>query len=336
MRTYIYMLSILYIVGCSNSPQYLFNENKPTETISLIDYLCLDSIGLYGVGDFCIDNNNLLVRFKHPSSRDVLGMYNIDNNSYKSLVKRGRGPYEMLNCSSIFKYNRGYAIIDCNMPNIAVVNGDSVIYKKLTDKGASSCISNGEYLISTGVYPDGRYRMSGLDDEFCDFFCPYPKSKYKDDLTIATTYISNAMAMNPDNNRFVCVNYNSGIIDICNINSKSITLHKRLEYHYPDIVQSNNGIAVFKRNNINGFYDVTCSREYIYAIYSGKSYNESQLSINKCDYLIIYDWDGNMIKCMKLEQPMSQIYYDIILNKLFGLVDIRDATYICELHQSWI
>jgi len=73
------------------------------------------------------------------------------------------------------------------------------------------------------------------------------------------------------------------------------------------------------RSNKNGFFDVAASDEHIYAIYSGKSFDEAGLSLDHCEYLMIFDWDGNPVGCYKSNVPLYAICYSKRDCALYGI-----------------
>lgn len=122
--------------------------------------------------------------------------------------------------------------------------------------------------------------------------------------------------------RFVAINFNSGVIDINGFHQDSIINLKQLDFHYQEISVSggmDNPHVATKRSNKNGFFDVATSDEAIYAIYSGKSFEEAGLSLDHCDYLMIFDWDGHPVGCYKLKVPLYAICYSNQDRALYGI-----------------
>jgi len=58
---------------------------------------------------------------------------------------------------------------------------------------------------------------------------------------------------------------------------------------------------------------------YIYTIYSGKSFVEAGLLIDHCEYLMIFDWDGNPVECYKVNIPLYAICYNTQDRALYGI-----------------
>ncbi|MDR0423818.1 MAG: TolB-like 6-bladed beta-propeller domain-containing protein [Rickettsiales bacterium] len=122
--------------------------------------------------------------------------------------------------------------------------------------------------------------------------------------------------------RFVAINFNNGVIDINGITPDSVINLKQLDFHYQDIHvegSMDDPRVSTKKSNKNGFFDVATSDEYIYTIYSGKSFDEAGLSLDHCEYLMIFDWEGNPVRCYKSHIPLYAICYNEQDKALYGI-----------------
>jgi len=156
---------------------------------------------------------------------------------------------------------------------------------------------------------------------FGDYRVQYKHSKL-DNLTKSLIYISSKIAIKPDMTQFAAINFNNGVIDINSIINDSITNIKQLDFHYQEISVEGNGDnpqVSIRRNNKNGFFDVATSDEYIYTIYSGKSFEEAGLMIDHCEYLMVFDWEGNPAGYYKLNVPLYAICYNKQDNAIYGI-----------------
>lgn len=330
---------LLCLVACGDassgkSPLACFDEIGEA---SLQQVVCLDSIGAFSVTDFVVDGDVLWLLFQRPGSEDVLTRYGIGDNSYECLIKRGRGPGEMITVTPL-DGNRGIHLAECNANVLMTVLRDSVSGRRLPSGGLVSCITDGERVISTGNYPGGRYRLADLHSGKVSYFGEYPQGKRRigDDL-VATAYINSKLAMKPDHSRFVCVNSNCGVIEINAVEGDSIRNVRQVVFHYPDVVRTSSGgmnIAAIRKSNINGFFDVTCSDEYIYTLYSGRSFYEAGLNLDKCDYLIVFDWTGEPVACLHLSPAFTAIHFDSGHGVLYGLADDVAASFIYKLNMG--
>lgn len=327
---------LLCLVGCrggSSGENPLEHLDESPEAV-VTEVVCLDSIGAFGVTDFSVKESSLWLLFQRAASDEVLTRYDMDDKTFKSLIKRGRGPGEMITTTPLDD-NAGIAVADCNTNMLATVVGDSVSFRQLPVGRLASSIVSGDRAISTGLYREGRYRLTNLTSGEAAYFGTYPQGDRKiDDELLMTAYVNSKIAMKPDGSRFVCVNSNCGVIDINAIAGDSIATVARMAYHYPDVAGTRSGkmaIAAIRKSNVNGFFDVTCSDERIYAIYSGKTYNEAGLGLENCDYLVAFDWSGGFIESFHVSPALSAIRFDNSQGLLYGLAHTPTRSLIYRL-----
>lgn len=334
LALFIVLLCLVACKGGSADKNPLANLDNSPEVV-MEEFLCLDSIDAFGVTDFAVTDSVLWFLFQRPGSDDVLGRYGMSDKSYKSMLKRGRGPREMITTTPI-DANGHVVVADCNMNAMASIIQDSVVIQQLPSGGLVSCITDGSRVISTGLYTEGRYRLLNLESGRVAYFGDYPQGDRKiENELLPSAYVNSKLAMKPDCSRFVCVNSNCGVIEINAIEGDSIAGVAKIAYHYPDIAPAKAGkmhVAAIRKSNVNGFFDVTCSDEYIYTIYSGKTFNEAGLGLESCDYLVTFDWSGNYIGAFHVSQTLCAIQYDNSQGLLYGLAHTPTRSLIYRLN----
>lgn len=337
----LFLIFILYVLshfvactGCAKKTDMLADlEEAPLANME--EFLCLDSIGAFGVTDFAVKDSLLWLLLQRPASEDVLACCSLADHALKSVIKRGRGPGEMITVTSLDACGAIVAA-DCNANVMATVEGDAVAFRQLPAGRLVTCITDGRRVISTGAYAEGRYRLVNLESGRIGYFGDYPQGDRPIGKEyLPTAYINTELAMKPDRTRFVSVNSNSGILEILSIEGDSLAPIARVAYHYPQIAETSVGkmrVAAIRKDNVNGFFDVTCSNDRIYAIYSGKTYNEAGLGLDLCDYLIQFDWSGNLIESLRLSPSLGAVQFDSGSNTLFGLAHTPSRSFIYRLN----
>lgn len=96
----------------------------------------------------------------------------------------------------------------------------------------------------------------------------------------------------------------------------------QLDFHYADVVIEGEVVSI-RRTNKNGFYDVSAGNDRFCAIYSGKSIEKHRAGVDDCDYLMVFDWNGNPVACYESDKPLTKIYYQEDENVVYG-VSIAD------------
>lgn len=70
------------------------------------------------------------------------------------------------------------------------------------------------------------------------------------------------------------------------------------------------------------------SDNFIYALYSGRSFKEYKMSCSDAEYIYVYDWSGNLIKLYKLDVPVSRICLDEQNEKLYAIANLPDPALV--------
>ena len=186
-----------------------------------------------------------------------------------------------------------------------------------------SAVQGDNFVISTGLYEQGRYRYYSLEDESEEYFIDYPVHPGYPDLSPYSTSIlwaSTVLSLRPDNQMFVCTDIRSGQIDFCRIEGKKISLVCRHCYYYPHVDARDKGDVrvAYYSDNITGFRDVTVSDDRVFVLYSGKTYKDEKQNIANCSTLLVFDWDGTLLETRTLPQMATFISYDMEENALYG------------------
>ena len=327
---------LLAIVSCSKenglhpNPARYF---KSVEGLVGESVLTFDDFGVFRPTSIVMREG---IVFAQNRDVEMLCAVNRVSTTMESLLRRGDGPGEALHISYITIAEDAIVTAEMNKRLIIEIPLDS---KKATftplpfEYGSPTSIIKGRdgYVI-LGNFPDGRYMYYQPEQGKVGFFGEYRVlSKYKrlDNYTKSLIYISSKLAIKPDLTKFVAVNFNNGVIDINGIEKDSIVNLKQLDFHYQDIYVegSRDKPRVFtKKSNRNGFFDVATCNDYIYAIYSGKSFDEAGISLDHCEYLMVFDWDGNPAGCFHVNTPLYAICYNDLDNALYGVHLGEEAT----------
>jgi hypothetical protein len=319
----------LFQISCSREsawnipPEKFFGSIKNLSGYAVMTF---DDYGIYRPVSIVMNNHEVYVQNR---DEEIVCVVNLPTKEKKTLLKRGGGPGEVLNITYISMSDDAVITAECNKRCIIEIPFDS---KKaefsslpLDYGGYTSIVKGREGFITLGCFKDGRYMYYKPTENKTDFFGDYRvSSRYRhlDNFTKSLIYISSKIASKPDKSRFVAINFNNGVIDINKITTDSIINLKQLNFHYPDIYvegSREDPYVSVRKSNKNGFLDVAASDQYIYTIYSGKSFNEAGLFFDHCEYLMVFDWDGNPVGCYRLNVPLYAICYHKQDNALYGI-----------------
>ncbi len=332
-KVHIYILFFFFYISCSNEGDLNIHPTKYFKSVEDIEghaVMTFDDFGIYKPVSIVMNDNDIYVQ---NNDEEMICVVDRSTMEKTTLLKRGKGPDEAINITYISASDNEVITAECNKRYIIEIPFQT---KKTqfsflpSDYGSFTSIVRGpEGFISSGGFKEGRYMHYNPSNEKTSFFGEYRvQNKYKnlDNFMKSLIYISSKIAIKPDMTRFVAINFNNGVIDINGINKDSIINLKKLDFHYQEIVVKgsiDDPYVATKRSNKNGFFDVATSDEYIYTIYSGKSFEESGLAFYHCDYLMIFDWNGNPAACYKLNVPLHAICYNKQDNAIYG-INIED------------
>ena len=114
----------------------------------------------------------------------------------------------------------------------------------------------------------------------------------------------------------------SGLVDFCRIVGSSIERVRMVRLHYPVVnIEERPSLDVaYYRDNRLGFADVAVSQERVYALYSGRTINDFGNDASLGDILLVFDWEGNLLRSYRLDASVANIAYDPEENALYGLI----------------
>ena len=326
---FFFLLLSLFTVSCSEDGRLKMNPAKYFKSVEYLEgkeVLSFDDYGVYRPTSFVMHDDYIYVQNR---DEDMLCAIDRSTGAMESLLKRGDGPGEVLNIAYITMSGDAVITAESNKRYLIEIpfHSKKPVFTSLPfDQGAPTSVVKGrDGYVMLGSFKDGRYMYcrptTGKTGFFGDYRVHYLYNRL-DNFTKSLIYISSKLAIKPDMTRFVAINFNSGVIDINRISQDTIINLKQLDFHYQEIHVTgsrDNPRVATKRSNRNGFFDVTASDEHIYAIYSGKSFEEAGLMLDKCEHLMIFDWDGSPVGCYKLNVPIYSICYNQQERALYGI-----------------
>lgn len=184
-----------------------------------------------------------------------------------------------------------------------------------------------DFIISTGIYEEGRYfyySMSTGEAKYYLSYPPCPNFPNMEEKTKAILYASSVLRLRPDGRAFVCGDMYSGNIEFCRIEDGNIIQIKRLCFHLPEVKIRGNESIIYKRSNLMGFSDIAASQYRVYALHSGKAYLRNNADFVTCDELMEFDWEGNLLNRYNLKIPVTSIFYNEMEHTLYAVRNKAD------------
>jgi hypothetical protein len=300
-------------------------------SIKIID---LEEFGVFRPFNFVKINDSIFII---QDLKDV-GIFNLIKLPSKKVingVNRGQGPNEVLNVPASLQYRDGKILThDFMQKKISeiVLLPDSIltikeIYRVDTEVPAlfmmhqldSTFIAVGV----TGIFED--YWLAEMNKEgrvlsTIDYPMWKETKNIRNNLTFPTLHTAVA-ANSPNNKRIVAATQKQGVISFLNRTDSGIKEYKRMKYHAPKFRITERGAIATSIDNIEGFMAIDCDDDYVYVLYSGKTLKQYGEQFQRCEHLLVYDWEGNPIKRYILNIPMTRLQYDKENNRIYGLAE---------------
>lgn len=338
-KKYLIIVMLGFMIACSNSnrkhsPFELFSEQKNASEVS-----CYFDDELFGRIETLQCNDSLLIVFDYHSG---FSFTLFDLKSDKMLGRFGaigQGPGEILLGCYGYLYEGNFTInydlsgflawypIDSLRKNI---HFNPLVLNKyeIADAQFSRVIPlNDTTFLGAGTYQskfqfvlfdnksnvmDAGVEIYNADDKK---FNPFHK------------YLSNQGILNkhPLQSKFVyAVNYSSNM-DFIEVSNNTIKLIKSLRLRNPvsEALQDGNLSRVMPdRSNPIGYIDIASTNDYVYALYTDKLLTDKEGNSNSksSDLVLVYDWEGNPVKIVKLNQEVYYITVNEKQAKLYAAV----------------
>lgn len=349
-----YLLIALFFAACQAEPEVIEEVTPLVHTrASSLQFAQTESINLNKLGIIrpskIIRKDSLYVILT-PKSKYRFAVYNEANGELKRFVPAGGQANEGLyyltmnlngNIVSSFDFGTG-RLVELDLTRYAE-EGYTPVFTPLATNGRIplGALRAGNRLISTGIYTEGRFRCTVGDDDW--FSVPYPEcaGETMNDSLKSIFYASNCMAVNSSNTRLACANMQYGCLDLCDIEGNTLRRVNEVHLNRPGIVvrhkRDRNKAGMwypvsYTKNNLFGFCDLTTSDEYIFALYSGRTYRQYKGDVDKGRTILVFDWNGTHIRTYHLPNSCSSITYDKASNTIYALSQEKGKAEIITLN----
>jgi hypothetical protein len=188
--------------------------------------------------------------------------------------------------------------------------------------------------VKLGFYEDCMLRLNYDEKQQEKLYGEYP---YKDmdekkiENRIRAMAYQGSICLNPYGDKFVFAVNRADIIYFYKVLPEEIILTKHYELSYPQYLphaDDKSRSASMAANNNRTFISVTTSNDYVYALYSGKSMQESGTKSLEGNVIYVFDWEGNPIKKYNLNCPITHISVNNENSVLYAFSNMPDPQLI--------
>lgn len=314
MKKYSLICILLIFTSCHQQ-----NGNKVVSIVPLKHQVLLNSDEILIAYPKLLTVTDSLILLCDSKTDSLFHLVDRRNKKVKSFGKRGNGPNEFLFPTSLYHYPEGDSLcmMDSNKRSLYslrfVSDKTPKFFRILNDKETFHCIvlpmSKHRY-ISSGVYNDARFYLLDETGNVIDQYETFPYRDEKEQqiskVVLSQAYDGN-MTSDTEGERFAVACYNAKMIAFYKIENNKIVLVKEVNDEYPDYKYSDKHYQGISRYALTGYISVTASNNYVYALYSGKSYGEHGDLSSVGTSIWVYDWMGILVSQLELDVPVSMI-----------------------------
>lgn len=294
---------------------------------------------LWAPKEFVADGDNFI--FVEEKLDTLLCVYNAPTQSVRRILHRGQGPDEYVVLSSVVAASDGFYAMDFNSRKSNYFD-----YATLTPTKDSMYLSVADTLpVSFASIGDSVriYEVGGRDLLFYMFENKRFVSAFGDlspyyaDAESASEGVMGNFVNSEKNKRLAWASFTSDLMEIYDYSAPGSV--RRVAAHRGEALQTEDGVIM--GDAFMSVISLAASDDYIYALYSGKSLMDViretpnmemiQLAIRKCGYILVFDWDGNPVRCLTLDNDALYISYDHKTGKLYCLCFDNDGNYVLRL-----
>lgn len=330
LKVYVYTFCLILFFSCKkgiNDPIEHFSD-KPTELKRPTRIIEMETFNILKPIDAVLMNNTYFIRDNKNKNIFTALNYAADKK-LATVINKGEGPQEVISPSSFLKKNGEVLIYDIARKNVSTIDflsdtllGLKEIQKIKFDKRLfiihpieSNFIASGifeEYWL-VNINKNGEI-LTKIDFPVLDEMKDIPK------MQKSILYISTLISSAPNNRKVVAATQNSGQISFFDyIDNQTLSQYKQRIYYAPEFETTERGGVAYSRQNKVGFCAVDCDDTFVYALYSGKTFERDGLLNHHCENILIYDWMGNPVKRYQLELSLFSMRIDRDKKLIYGI-----------------
>ncbi|MBO4723951.1 MAG: hypothetical protein J5596_01355 [Bacteroidaceae bacterium] len=349
------VLGLLFLLSCDKKPILLINSydvdyRDKSETLVKGKLLHQEVIGANGMVVF-----DTLLMITNNNPKGQLLVYSTNSlDSVGRFCTKGRANNEFLGTYTLTDqayYREGHVILPLvdYLDNIKEVDvTESIIEKKTVIANTFECVplSDGITIVLNGnpgecfvhlknVY-DGRNYKETITKSPVRYLVKENQKKehyYKIFRRLVKTANENETMMpyvgklvkHPSKNIIVNSFLNMDYLLFFDLDNNNIfAIHQSGSISFDDTYEDEGDDFLY-------FLDSATSPDYVLFTYMHGEYSlKEKVFKDKCQELLAFDWNGNFIKSIKLDRLLSNIEYDPIHKKLFGITTNEDL-YVYDL-----
>lgn len=327
MKKNIYIIGLVFILlGCSSKRN---NYSNPFEKnhyevkgvkILIGEEKLKDPWSIAVLDSFIIVANS--------KGQPVLEVYSLQGEKLKETLSFGKGPLEVLCVGNIqpIPSSNSFYLVDLFTKQILFYDIDRLMvddnyYPKQIFSITNDSVKNltftkpivwRDYYIGHSKNSKGRLVLLKKDGTPIDYFGDFPDKKKVNskmpEFVNADLY-SGGATLSPDGEKLAFVTYSAGMMDLFSLSSDGIKSYWSNCTFLPvkmNLFQNGDILSLAHTNeSISGYEDIASNEEFVFAIYSGKKFEDPFYYLGNDIHIV--SWDGKKTYLLHTDRLLSRI-----------------------------
>lgn len=315
MRTTVLLgMIILFLHSCQSGNQETIREENV-----ICQPICGDDYIMGGPNAMALSDSILAI--VDVKSDSLLLFFNVKEGRYiRKVGVRGQGPSEFSVLSSLeSRGGSSFSFYDINKRTFFYTNMTtdedvrfiSAFHVDSVFPFEVHSMANGRF-IASGIYDNYRFCLLDSSGQVQSTFGEWP---YRDEveknvsgMVRSQAYMFN-IATSPSKTKFVASLLSADILAFYQLENDLVHLIKETILTYPEYEYRNNPTSYSgaSRDAPMNYLSATCSEDYVYVLYSGKSFRENALASFLGNIIYVYTWSGDKLAVLKSDKLLGKI-----------------------------
>ena len=279
------------------------------------------------------------------STKYFYHLIDLKTNEYKAkFIKKGQGPNELIAPWNIYSLDESPYIYSYDYTKrgiikilVDTISGHSSLEKHVVLHNEDNFFDltplSDELFVGNGIFEDVMFKTYSFKDGYGLSFGEYP---YKDSEEKRLSNRQRGMAYQGNikansRRRFAYATHSAEQIFFYEIKDGQAVELGRVNEGFADYKPAGGKSGISVAHNAlhpEAFVDLEVSGDYVYALYSGRTFAEYKLEKYLGKSIRVYDWYGNLKKEYRLDVPVHNICVDEKGKRIYAFANIPDPTLV--------
>lgn len=339
------LLVVAFGYGCDNKASSSQNGFSDISSLTVKDSIQLERLGILNPHYIYYKNDFLI--FNSMQGEREIQLLDLKSDRVTEFKVIGQGKNEMQNYHTVnnqtenvymFADNRQRKIYEIHLDSLRnhpKTNYDLLLsLPNVDDRHFYRFLDLQDWVVGIGLLKGGRFGIYKKENNAYTEQMVYPENEEISrlgDMHKGILYSKTIMGSDMSGKNMVAACF--GLIDFYSISEKGeLKLKKSHHNHFPKFETRTTGTAIsYKKEDKIGITGLCTDKNYVYVLYSDKTFEEQGMDAYNASCILVYDWNGLPVKQYNLSVPLYG--FTVANNMIYGLSRKRNPmVYIMPLN----